>query len=107
MALAQGTRNASHPIEMLAVPGRGRRARSVLKIFGRLLPSVFEGSGKESKSTSDSATLRSERLVIACHAISSALSPDHHSAGLDRFRCNLCGSRCSPRGHVCPRLYGR
>ena len=104
----QGTRNASQPIEMLAVPRRGRRrTRSASKIFWRLLTAVFNGSGQKSESTSDSTTLRSERLVITCHELSSALSPEHHSAGLDRVRCNLCGSRCSPQGHVCPRLYGR
>ena len=107
---ARGTRNTSHPIEVLAVPRqRVRRCdRSALKFFGRLLTAVVNGSDEESELESDSTPLRNERLLTTCHALSRALSPEHHSKGLDLVRCSLCGSRCSPEGtHVCPRLYGR
>jgi hypothetical protein len=114
MALARtsypvhGIKNASHAIEMLAVPGRRVRRRWAPKIFGRLLAAIVNGSDQASELKGDSTTLTSERLVTTCHEISRALSPEHHSAGLAQFRCSLCGSPSSPQGiHVCPRLYGR
>ena len=107
---ARGTRNASHPIYVLAVPRRRVRRSdwSALKFFGRLLTAIVNGSGAESELEREATTLSDERLLTTCHALSRALSPEHHSKGLDLVRCSLCGSRCSPEGtHVCPRLYGR
>ena len=75
----------------------------------RIAVTSFVRFGKqESVFTSDGTTLRSDRLVTTCQAISRALGPEHHSAGLGLSRCSLCGSPFSPQGiHYCPRLYGR